>query len=103
MTYRRDFGNLALQERRLRNHLEKDTAQLQTLQKSPRQAQSEIALSIKHGPGFNPADCGFDFSSEELHYYLDRTATRFRLRQSRPDFDKVIAAYRAAQKKPQAA
>jgi hypothetical protein len=38
------------------------------------------------------ADCGFGFSSEELHYYLERTATQFRLMQTRPDFDKVIAA-----------
>ena len=104
MTYRRDFSNLAIQERRLRNHLEKDTAQLQTLQKERiDKRKSEIALSIKQGPGFNPADCGFDFSSEELHYYLDRTATQFRLMQTRPDFDKVIAAYRAMQKEPQAA
>ncbi len=101
---RRDFSNLALQERRLRNHLEKDTAQLQTLQKERLdKRKSEIALSIKQGRGFNPADCGFDFSSEELHYYLDRTATQFRLMQTRPDFDKVIAAYRPTQKEPQAA
>jgi hypothetical protein len=104
MTFRRDFSNLALQERRLRNHLEKDVAQLQALQKDRLdQRKSEIALSIKQGPGFNPADCGFDFSSDELRYYLDRTATQFRLLQTRPDFDKLIAAYRAAQKEPQAA
>jgi len=104
MTFRRDFSNLALQERRLRNHLEKDTAQLQTLQKDRLdKRKSEIALSIKQGRDFNPADCGFDFSREELHYYLDRTATQFRLTQTRPDFDKVIAAYRATQKEPQAA
>jgi hypothetical protein len=104
ITYRRDFSNLALQERRLRNHLEKDTAQLQTLQKERiEKRKRDIAFSVKQGPGFNPADCGFDFSSEELHYYLDRTATQFRLTQTRPDFDKAIAAYRAAQKEPQAA
>jgi hypothetical protein len=49
------------------------------------------------------ADCGFDFSSEELHYYLEQTATQFRPLQTRPDFDKAIAGYRAAQKEPQAA
>jgi len=104
MTYRRDFSNLALQECRLRNHLEKDTAQLQTLRKERLdKRKNEIALSIKQGPGFNPADCGFDFSSEELHYYLERTATQFHLMQTRPDFDKVVAAYRATQKEPQAA
>ncbi len=104
MTYRRDFSNLALQERRLRNHLEKDTAQLQTLQKARiEKRKSEIALSIKQGSDFNPADCGFDFSSEELHSYLDRSATQFRLTQTRPDFDKFLAAHRAAQKEPQAA
>jgi hypothetical protein len=79
-------------------------AQLQTLQKDRLdQRKSEIALSIKQGPGFNPADCGFDFSSDELRYYLDRTATQFRLLQTRPAFDKLIAAYRAAPKGPQAA
>jgi hypothetical protein len=99
MTYRRDLSNLALQERRLRNHLEKDVAQLEALQKARLdKRRSQIAFATKQGPGFNPADCGFDFSSEELAYYLDRTSTQFRLTQTRPDFDNVIALYRAAQK-----
>jgi hypothetical protein len=104
MTYRRDLSNLALQERRLRNHLEKDVAQLEALQKARLdKRRSQIAFATKQGPGFNPADCGFDFSSDELAYYLDRTSTQFRLTQTRPDFDHVIALYRAAQKEPKVA
>jgi hypothetical protein len=104
MTYRSDLSNLALQERRLRNHREKDIAQLEALQKARLdKRRSEIAFAIKQGPGFNPADCGFDFSSDELRYYLDRTSTRFRLTQTRPDFDKVIAASRQPQKEAKAA
>ncbi len=102
--YRRDLSNLALQERRLRNHREKDIAQLQSLQKVRLdKRKSEIAICIKQGRDFNPADCGFDFSIGELHHYLDRTATQFRLTQTRPDFDQFVAAYRLAHKEVKAA
>lgn len=102
--YRRDLSNFALQERRLRNHREKDIAQLQALQKARLdKRKSEIGICVKQGRDFNPADCGFDFSIGELHYYLDRTATQFRLTQTRPDFDPFVAAYRLAHKEAKAA
>ena len=66
-------------------------------------ARAKSRSRIKQGRDFNPADCGFDFSIGELHHYLDRTATQFRLTQTRPDFDKFVAAYRLAHKEVKAA
>ena len=103
--YRRDLSNLALQERRLRNHLEKDKAELETLQKARAdKRRSELWLAIRHqenaverGNTFDPADCGFDFSALELQTYLERTKTQERLTSTRPDFDKFLAAFRKEQ------
>ena len=104
--YRRDLSNLALQERRLRNHLEKDTAKLEALQQSrAEQRKMQLAWCVKYielarqkGDTFDPADCGFDFSKDELQTYFDRTSTQFRLVHTRPCFDKFLATFRAGQK-----
>jgi hypothetical protein len=103
--YRRDLSNLALQERRLRNHLEKDTAQLETLQSARTDKRKrEIALCTRHfeladerDTPFNPADCGFDFSTDEIQTYLRRSQTQNRLTCTRPDFETFLIAYRKEQ------
>ena len=106
--YRRDFSNQALQERRLRNHIEKDTAKLEELQKARytrRKSQIEFCLKLKasEGPDFKTSDVGFDFSLTEFNAFLAHTATRFRLTGQRPDFDLFLAGFRTGKKEAQAA
>ena len=67
-TYQKDLRNLALQERRLRNQLKEDTAQLRRLQEE-RQA-SEPCPEVKKGslkpqsqPGPAHQENGFEFST----------------------------------------
>jgi len=100
--YRRDLTNLALQERRLRNHIEKDTAKLEELQnrrftKRKHQIEGCQKLRAREPETFEPSDIGFDFSTAELQAYLDHSADQFRLYATRPDFDLFLAAYRKAQ------
>ncbi len=106
--YRRDLSNQALQERRLRNHIEKDTAKLEELQKQRylrRKSQIEFCSKLKEteGPDFQPSDVGFDFSLAEFDAFLAHTATRFRLTGQRPDFDLFLATFRSDKKEAQAA
>jgi hypothetical protein len=101
--YRRDLSNLALQERRIRNHLEKDVAKLEALQQSRlEKRKGQISYSLKLinelGDTFKPSDCGFDFSTAELQTFIEQTSTQFRLTQKRPDFDRFLIAHRAEQK-----
>ena len=103
--YRRDLSNLAFQERRLRNHLEKDTAQLETLQRTRTdKRKNQVAHCIvnlegaeKRGTTFNPADAGFDFSIDEIQTYLRRSETQYRITGVRPDFETFLIAYRKEQ------
>jgi len=106
--YRRDLSNLALQERRLRNHIESDVAKLEALQKeryTRRKSEIQYCLKLKasEGPGFQTSDAGFDFSLAEFDAFLAHTATRFRLTGQRPDFDLFLAGFRVAKKEAQAA
>jgi hypothetical protein len=80
LTYRKDFSNLALQERRLRNQRNADIAQLETLQKDRRDKQTadlKRALALykstrKLGVAFEPAFFGFVFSLAELDDHINR-------------------------------
>ena len=106
--YRRDLSNLALQERRLRNHIEKDLAKLEELQKNrfmKRTSQVEFCQKqlSKEGSDFQPSDIGIDFSTSELQAYLNQTDKQFRLNGRRPDFDLFLAAHREGQKRAAAA
>jgi hypothetical protein len=106
--YRRDLTNLALQERRLRNHIEKDLAKLEELQKrriTKRKNQVEGCqkLLAREPDTFKPSDIGFDFSTDELQAYLDQSANRFRLYATRPDFDLFLSAFRKEQNQAVAA
>ena len=100
--YRRDLSNLALQERRLRNHLEKDTAELeaiQTLRRSIRRQQiNHWTAKLEQGHPFDPLDAGFEFSTNEIQAYLKATAVQFKLTDTRPCFDKFLLAFRKEQK-----
>ena len=112
LTYRKDFSNLALQERRLRNQRNADIAQLETLQKDRRDKQAadlKRATALyksarKLGVPFEPAFFGFVFSVEELADQIHREqATAFA--QGQPsDFTKEqFVAYFAQWKERQAA
>jgi|SRR5579883_727324 hypothetical protein len=77
-TSRRDLNNLALQEHRLRSHLEKDIEQLKALQAERKQrerrrifAAMSLYLDLKRQKKpFNPAEFGFEFSLDEIEYQL---------------------------------
>ncbi len=76
LTYQRQLNNLSIQENRLRRQREKDTAALQELQ-ATRQRQESARLDqaarqyIKafrenRNEQWNPAEFGFDFSTDEI-------------------------------------
>jgi len=58
-TYQKDLRNLALQERRLRNQLKEDTAQLRRLQEERREEEEQEAAETKPPAVQN----GFEFST----------------------------------------
>ena len=82
LLYRRDLSNLALQERRLRNHLKSDLAQLEALQTERLEKKNEkgkiqarmfeairLMFSARKTFGtFDPAGFGFEFSLSEIEY-----------------------------------
>jgi hypothetical protein len=112
LTYRKDFSNLALQERRLRNQRNADIAQLETLQKDRRDKHAAdlkraLALyksSIKLGVAFEPAFFGFVFSLEELAEQIRREQAAAFMQGQPSDFTKEqFAAYLAQWKERQAA
>ena len=80
MTFRRDFSNLALQERRLRNQRAADIPQLEKLQKERRDKQAAdlkrataLYKSTRQlGVPFDPAFFGFVFSLADLEDRLNR-------------------------------
>jgi hypothetical protein len=94
MTYRKDFSNLALQERRLRNQRKADIAELRELQK---ERLEKAARAAKKPAG------GFDFSTVEFQAYNDQNRAQYPLTQTDLDFQTFLAAHRAEQKEPQAA
>ncbi len=72
-TYRKDFNNLHLQERRLRSQLEKQVAELKELQEMreilaiPRRNEAVAAHSAATAKEpFDPSKFGFEFSEEYL-------------------------------------
>jgi hypothetical protein len=80
LAYRKDLSNLALQERRLRNHSAADTAQLEKLRAAHHQkhetdfAQATVMYksAIRRNLPFDPAFFGFVFSIEELEQHVTR-------------------------------
>jgi len=80
LAYRKDLSNLTLQERRLRNQLTADTAQLEKLRADAiqkRKADFDAGILLykrtkKNNLPFNPAFFGFVFTNEEMEAYLTR-------------------------------
>jgi len=111
MTYRKDLSNLALQERRLRSQRQADIAELQQLQTTRienRAKEIHHAITIANRCAeqkcdFDPGELGFDFSFAEYMHYCSLNPAYHALTKTDLDFDTVVAAYRAAQKEPQAA
>jgi hypothetical protein len=112
MTFRKDFSNLALQERRLRNQRNADVAQFEQLQKDRRdkhaaELKRALALyksSIKLGVAFEPAFFGFVFSVEELEDQIHRAQATAFIQGQPSDFTKEqFAAYLTQWKERQAA
>ena len=111
MTYRKDFSNLALQERRLRGQRKADTAELQQLQQARIQKRLDLITHARETANrcadlkrdFYPAGHGFDFTFGEYMHFCKLTTEQYPLTRRDLDFDTVVAAYRAAQKEPQAA
>jgi hypothetical protein len=111
LTYRKDFHNLALQERRLRHQRKADIAELQQLQHDRTQKRLDLishAISVANRCAelkrdFYPAAHGFDFTFDEYMHYCKRNREQFPLTKRDLDFDTVVAAYRAAQTEPKAA
>ena len=70
-TYQKDLRNLALQERRLRNQLKEDTAELRQLQEQ--RLEKPASDPKKEAPAKN----GFEFSDRQFQAYFDTlTAAR---------------------------
>ena len=112
MTYRKDLGNLALQERRLRNQRKADVAELQQLQKDrlekhQQDLQRATALykdAQKRGLDFDPAFFGFVFSIPELSGHIQHEqAKSFAAGASSELNNEQFAAYLAQWRSRQAA
>jgi len=112
MTYRRDFNNLTLQERRLRNQRQADLAELRALQKerfererkSLRSARKKSAAPKRSMTMPAPttlsdfAELGFDFSKEEYLAYANRNWDYLRLTDTDMHIDKFLAEHRKERK-----
>ena len=111
LTYRKDFSNLALQERRLRNQRKADVAELQQLQQERIQQRRDLIAHARQVANrcaqlkrdFYPAGLGFDFTFGEYMHFCQQNQEHYELTQRDLDFDTVVAAYRAAQKEQNAA
>jgi len=119
LTYRKDLHNLALQDRRLRNQLKSDVADLQAMQatriqKAKERTSAQIheldraALLLEDAKKQNITvtdlrEFGFVFTSEEMLAYHRKNAVYGKLTRGRNlNFDQFVAAFRA-EKKAQAA
>jgi hypothetical protein len=111
LTYRKDFSNLALQERRLRSQRKADIAELQQLQHERIQQRLDFIEHARRTGNrcaflkrdFDPPALGFDFTFDEYMHFCQLNHDHYELTERELDFDTVIAAYRAAQKEPKAA
>jgi hypothetical protein len=91
LSYEKQLRNLHLQERRLRNQLEKDMAKLDQLQQerqekhareeqeSAERAQKIAANCQRLNHPFSPAEFGFDFSTVEYQAYCQRNEAQLPL------------------------
>jgi hypothetical protein len=111
LTYRKDFSNLALQERRLRSQRKADIAELQQLQHERIQQRLDYIEHARRTGNrcaflkrdFDPPALGFDFTFDEYMHFLQQNHEHYELTERELNFDTVVAAYRTAQKEPKAA
>jgi hypothetical protein len=106
LAYEKQIRNLHLQERRLRNQLEKDMAKLDQLQNERRQkrareeqeaserAQKIAANCQRLNHPFNPAEFGFDFSTAEYQTYCARNDAQFPLTEEPLHLYRFLSEYR---------
>ena len=79
LTYEKQLRNLNIQEARLRRQREKDIAELRDLQReraTRQRADLELAAKMyiaaqKESRPFNPADAGFEFSTDDVIAFVD--------------------------------
>ena len=122
LIYRKELNNISLQERRLRNQLKSDTADLEALQ-TQRSAQEKARATScqleldraaqlledarkKNIPVNDLREFGFDFSTAEMFAYHRKNAVYYNLTRGRNlNFDQFLASYRAqnSEKEAQAA
>lgn len=102
LTYRRDLGNLALQESRLRRHYQAELAELKNMQRERLEAvAARLEEAIKYAGDaemrevdFDPAAFGFEFSREQIQLALDNRRARYFLGgidQFAPQYRRVLA------------
>ena len=117
LAYRRDLNNLALQERRLRNHQTADLAKLQTLQKERQETSDEkakiqgrmcqairlFAQSKEANIPFDPAQFGFEFSLLEIAHCFDAISAAESHNQPIPFVADLLATLRNGPKEAPAA
>jgi hypothetical protein len=104
LTYKKDLTNIALQERRLNNQVDKAIAQLQTLQKERTEARlKELACAKRslenckaHNIEPDFAQFGFDFSVKEFQTFLVRSHALFTLSGGHTlNFDQFLTEFRS--------
>jgi hypothetical protein len=99
--YKKDFSNLALQERRLRNHRKQDIAELKQLQQERAEKEKKEKEAVKAS---SAPSLGFDFSTEELEAYHRQNDEQRPLTGTHLSFKTFLAAaYRNTRKEPNAA
>jgi hypothetical protein len=120
LVYRKDLSNISLQERRLRNQLKADTAELQALMADRVLKEKERAIARIHQldraaqlladaqqkniPVKDLREFGFDFTPDEMAAFRRKNADfRTLTRGYNMNFDQFLAAYRGEKRaqKPQ--
>jgi hypothetical protein len=103
LTYKKELTNIALQERRLHNQLDKAVTKLEALQKERADqrlkelAQAKRSLENCKAHNVEPdfTEFGFDFSVAEFETFLVRSHTFFVLSGGKTlNFDQFLAAFR---------
>ncbi len=119
LAYRRDLTNLALQERRLRNHHKSDLAKLTTLQNERQEAEKKgdkheiqermlragrlLHIHNQNKWRFDPAHHGLEFSVAEIEHCQQAFQQAYDTKQPQPFAKDLLAAFRQAPKEAQAA
>ncbi len=111
LTYRRDLMNLSLQESRLRRQYEKDEAELKRLFTERQDAAKEAQKAEKarwniafrnyetakqFDQEFDPAEIGFEFSTEEIERRLEQCTRQARIDHGRYYAFKANGSLKAA-------